>query len=361
MRWPWARKSSSDQLVVSWYGQTLAYVLARAGANGVHEVLKFGVEHQGVDSMDDFVRRLQSLGLKGLEARIMLRPEQYQLLQIDAPAVPPDELRSAARYQIREMVDSHIDDITLDVMRVGDGSQKGAGHLFVVAATTAVVRGVLDLGDAMHWRVPVIDIQETAQRNLQSALAARDGRADRASAALVLVDGLQAVLSISANEELFYTRRFELPEGFLSGSWEQGPEAVAESASSFSPVEEYVPDYSVGGVSYGNDYSDTRVINPVSTAGKVDDESAQRFLVEVQRSLDVWDRSWSSMPLNGVRVYAGARSEELSKWLSVQLGQTVAAMDVTAMFPGFEGDALGDQALCLPLLGVLMRTETHKL
>jgi MSHA biogenesis protein MshI len=362
MRWPWKRQGSNEQLVVSWSGQTLAYVLARAGADGSHQVLKFGVARQGTDSIEDFVHRLQNLGLKGFEARVMLRPEQYQWLQIDAPAVPPEELRSAARYQIREMLNTHVDDVTLDVMRVGDGQLKGTVHLFVVAATNAVLRGVLDLGDAMNWTVSVIDVQETAQRNLQSALAGRDGGADRANAALVLVQGQQAVLTISANEELFYTRRFELPEGFLTASWGAGSDASAASANSFMPVDEYVPDYSVGGVSYGNDYTGTAAAQPASVAaGSMDDDRAQRLLLEVQRSLDVWDRSWSSMPLNGMRVYAGERSEELSKWLGAQLGQTVAPLDVNALFPGFEGGAASDQALCLPLLGVLMRTESRKL
>lgn len=362
MRWPWKRHGSGDQLVVSWSRQTFVYVLARSGADGVHQILKFGVERQGADNTDDFVRRLQALGLKGYEARVMLRPEQYQWLQIDAPAVAPDELRSAARYQIREMLESHVDDVTLDVMRVGDGQQKGAGHLFVVAATNAVLRSVLDLGDAMNWAVSVIDVQETAQRNLQGALAGRDGGADRANAALVLVDGQQAVLTIAANEELFYTRRFELPEGFLAASWGHDSEAPAAPASSFMPVDEYVPDYSVGGVSYGNDYTGAPAAQPASLAGaSMDDDRAQRLLVEVQRSLDVWDRSWSSIPLNGLRVYAGERSEELSNWLGVQLGQKVTPLAVNTLFPGFEGGNEGDQARCLPLLGVLMRTESRKL
>lgn len=359
MRWPWQRQGSDEQLVVSWSGQAFAYVLARSRADGAHEVLKFGVERQSGNGTQDLVRQLQGLGLKGFEARVMLRPEQYQLLQIDAPAVPPEELRLAARYQIREMLHTHVDDVTLDVMRVGDGQQKGPGHLFVVAATNAVLRGVLELGDAMHWTVSVIDIQETAQRNLQSALAARDGRADRANAALVLVEGQQAVLTISANEELFYTRRFELPEGFLAGAWGHGGDAPAgtanstDSTGSFTPVNEYVPDYN---------YTDASAVPPVSVAsGALDDDKAQRFLVEVQRSLDLWDRSWSGMPLNGMRVYAGERSEELSKWLAAQLGQTVLPMDVNALFPGFEGGAAGDRALCLPLLGVLMRSESRKL
>jgi len=348
--------------VVSWSGQTLAYVLARAGADGTHQVLKFGVERQGADGMDGFVHRLQALGLNGHNVCVMLRPDQYQLLQIDTPAVAPEELRSAARYQIRELLHTHVDDVTLDVMLVGDGTQKGAGHLFVVAATNALVRGVLELGSAMHWTVAVIDIQETAQRNLQSALAGRDGRAERANAALVLVEGQQVVLTISANKELFYTRRFALPDGFLTASWGAGSAATAGSHSGFTPVDDYVPDYSVDGVSYGADYSDTRALSPAAAAaGAGEDESSQRFLVEVQRSLDVWDRSWSSLPLDCVRVYAGERSEELSKWLALQLGQKVLPMDVSGLFAGFEGGAESDRALCLPLLGVLMRTESRKL
>lgn len=366
MRWPWKRQSSSDQLIVSWSGQTLAYVLARSQSDGLHEILKSGVAYQGADSLAEFVHRLQDLGLKGLDAQVMLLPEQYQLLQIDAPAVAPEELRSAARYQIKEMIDSHVDDVTLDVMRVGDGKQKGGGHLFVVAATNAVVRAVHELGDAMNWTISVIDIQETAQRNLQSALAKAAGHADRADAALILLDGHQVVLTISANEELFYTRRFDLPSGFLTASWggDSGAlEGAADAASSFLPVDEYVPDYSVGGVSYGNDYSDTRLASTAPNVGgsSVDEEKAQRFVVEVQRSLDVWSRSWSSMPLEVVRVYAAERSEELAAWLAVQLGQAVLPMNVNALFPGFENGVAADRAMCLPLLGVLMRTENRKL
>lgn len=349
MRWPWNRQDSNDRLVVSWSGEVLSYVHARLRVDGLYEVLQFGVERQGGDSTEAFVRRLQGLGLKGHDARVMLRPEQYQFLQIDAPAVPPEELRAATRYQIKDMLKAHVDDVTLDVMRVGDGKQqKGAGQLFVVAAANTVLHEVIDLGDAMHWNVAVIDIQETAQRNLLSALVGRDGHADRANAALVLVDGHPTVLTISANEELFYTRRFEMPDGFLVASSGQGRDAVGESAipnASFAPVGE-----------------EGRAVSSSTFAGPAgDDDKAQRFLIEVQRSLDLWSRSWASMPLDGLRVYAGEHSDAWSAWFGVQLGQTVLPMDVVGLFPGFEGGAESDKALCLPLLGVLMRTENRSL
>lgn len=351
MRWPWQRKSSQDQLMVSWSAGTLAYVRAPVNSDGLFAVQQMGVERQGADSMEDFVRRLQGLGLKGMVVHAMLRPEQYQLLQIDAPPVAPEELRAAARFQIREMVNVHIDDITLDVMQVGDGQQKGPSHLFVVAAKNEVVRDVMALGDAMQWNIPVIDIQETAQRNLQSALAKRDGRLDRADAALVISDELQAVLTISANEELFFTRRLDLPQGFLSMPWGSAHEAPAEAApDAFTPVSEYVPAYAVVGNT-----------GAAAVTDHGDAERVQRFLVEVQRSLDLWDRTWSSMPLGGLRVYAGERSGELATWLSRELGQAVTAIDLASQFPGLQTAPTTDQRYCLPLLGLLLRTETRKL
>lgn len=356
MRWPWSRKSSRDQLVVSWSGQTLVFVRARALADGTFQIQQTGVQRQGTDTLAEFVHRLQALGLKGMSAHAMLTPEQYQVLQIDAPAVAPEELRSAARYQIREMVQSHIDDITLDVLRVGDGQQKGAGHLFVVTAANAVIREITNFGNAMHWTIPVIDIQETAQRNLQSALAAREGAPERAHATLVVVDGHQAVLTISAHEELFYTRRLELPEGFMSMDWGGNSVAAAAAEDAFTPVSEYVPDYSVGGVSAGTDYSATPVLG-----GAAGNDRVQRFVVEVQRSLDLWDRSWSSMPLRALRVYAGERSAEMAEWLGRETGQTVAALEVNAFFPGLQAMPSADRVMCLPLLGVLMRTESRTL
>lgn len=357
MRWPWQRSHSTDQLVLSWTGKTFAFVQARHQGAGVYQVLAMGIEHQGSDDREAFVLRLQGLGFKGSRATFMLRSEQYQLLQIATPAVPPEELRSAARYQVREMLQSHVDDVTIDVIQVGDGQHKGTGHSFVVAATNAVVKDVMDLASALDCKVSVIDIQETAQRNLQSALARHDGALERANAALVLIDGEQAVLTISANEELFYTRRFDVPEGFLRASWGQGV-AAAAPVDGFTPVEEYVPDYGLGDVAFGDDLSASHATQGVAVgASQLDDDRAQRLVVEVQRSLDVWDRTWSNLSLSSLRVFAGERSAELATWLALQLGQVVTPLDVTSMFLGFDAASESDQSLCLPLLGVLLRAE----
>jgi len=350
IRWFQKRQRSRDHLVMSWSGQTLAYVLARHHGSREYEVFTSGVERQeeGADGggLDDMVRRLKALALNGARVSVMLRPEQYQLLRIRAPAVPPDELRAAARYQIIKLLDTHVDDVTIDLMRVGDGRPRGAGHLtghlFVVAAPQAGIRSVLDVCTAVRWNVSVIDIQEMGQRNLQTALAAGAERPNRANVTVMLLDPFHAMLTISANGELFYTRRFDLPTGFLKGAWEGAPSvapAASENPATLQPIS------GLAGLSEDLD----------------EEARANRFLLEIQRSLDLWDRLWSSLPLDGISLYAGSRTVELSRWLTQRLGQPVQPMDFATQFPGFKAGSVVEEAACLPLLGLLLRTESRSL
>ncbi|MDE2616958.1 MAG: hypothetical protein KGL73_08040 [Burkholderiales bacterium] len=321
-----------EQLVLAWDGQALAYVQARQDTDDRYRVQRFGVlRPEGGKPGDELARQLTTLGLRGKAVRAMLRPAQYQMLQIDAPAVPPEELRKAARWQIREMVNMHVDDLTLDVLKVGDDKVRASGSVFVVAAANAVIRDLMQTAQAARCDVEVIDIQDLAQRNLQSALARRTGGAERAHAAIVMVDDSQALLTICANEELFYTRRIDLGTGFMQAAWGQTLAAA-------------------------NVEADLALTPPGQET-----DPAQRLVVETQRSLDLWDRTWPMLALDRIGVQAGSRTAELAALLARELGQAVTALDVSAQFPGFEGGSEADRLLCWPLLGVLLRVEGRKL
>lgn len=312
-----------ERLVLAWAGGVLAYVEARQEEADLYRVQRFGVLRRG-DNADDFTRQLAALGWRGRPAQAMLRPAQYQILQIDAPAVAPEELRTAARWQVRDLVSQHVDDLTLDVLKVGDDQVRATGSLFVVAAPNAEIRSVMQTAQALRCDVKVIDIHDLAQRNLQSALMRRQGGADRAHAAIVMTDDSQALLTICANDELFYTRRIDLGAGFLQADWGQGGQSQELSLAS-------------------------------------EGDRAQRLVVEVQRSLDLWDRTWPSLVLDRIHVQAGGRTAELAAWLGHELGHTVQPLDVSALFPGFEGGSEEDRQQCWPLLGVLLRSEDRKL
>ncbi|MDH5204612.1 MAG: hypothetical protein OEY75_12995 [Hylemonella sp.] len=340
MRLPIFQKKVRDHLVLSWTPGQLAYVQARSQRGGKSVIERFGVERQGVDTDEDFAKRLANLNFKGSQATAVLLPEQYQIFQIDTPSVAPDELRTAARWQIRDMVDTHLDDLTLDVLRVGDESVRGSGSLFVVTAANAAIQEVLNIGETLGCTIDVIDVQDMAQRNIQSALARANGKLDRAQAAIVLVDERQALLTISANEELFYTRRIDMGTDFGRPGGAPNPFALAPQGEK------------------SNEFS-YEMADDGQTS--VEDDRMQRFLVEIQRSLDLWGRSWPMMALDSVSVYDGPRSAELAQWLEQGIGVAVAPLDVGRLFDGLETDAQADLGVCWPLLGALLRSETHKL
>lgn len=359
MRWPWQRLRSRDPLVLAWADQTLAWVHARRSAD-IFTVQQWGVQMQGSAALADFARQPELSALHGQTLHVMLRPSQYQILQIDAPAVPADELRAAVRWKIRDLVETHLDDLTIDVMRVGDEQVRGSGRVFVVVTRNSVVSQMLALAEALDATVAVIDIQDTAQRNLQNRIARQANRPDRANAALVLVDARQALLTISAREELFYTRRIDLAEGFLQSRWittADGHEAVAAAPDPFAAVPEYVPGSSLGDPFSGGYHSAFGDSFSAGVPGTGGDERAQRFVVEVQRSLDLWDRTWSSIALDTLRVYAGERTGELAQWLTGELGMSVGSLELPEVFPGFAGGSATDAALCWPLLGSLLRDD----
>jgi MSHA biogenesis protein MshI len=336
IKWPWQRALAGDRLVVCSSADGFAYVQAdRPGT-----LRRCGVEARGADSPADFARRLRALGLpaRGVSAVLPLR--HGQLLQVDAPAVKPEELKAAARWRIKDLVDDRLEDMTIDVMMVGDDRQRAHQQIFVAAASNTKLREVGDLTRSAGLELAVVELMETAQRNLQTAIATAEGQAERASAALML-HGDQCLLTICSRGELFYTRRLEWDGASMSSA----PRAQAPTARPELDTVDFID--------YGADLD----------AGPADDGDAPRLVIELQRSFDVWERSWPDLPLAGLWLQVGDASPALAATLESALGMRVQVLDAERVFPGL-ADLAGSPAVAsavLPLLGALLRDETRQL
>lgn len=330
MKWPWQRNNGSGTLCFSSTDTGLGWArVDRAGAP-----LHCGFVARDADSPADYLKRVREAVPAPREATAVLPLPAAQWLRIDAPAVRPEELRAAARWHIKEYIEGPLDELTLDVMEVDTEPTRATRQLFVVAATQRVIRGTTELARGAGWELGAIDVAETAQRNLQTATAAAAGLGSRASAAL-MVHGTQCLLSFCADGELFDTRRLE---------WEGATQRSAAPAAAAPAAEALELDF----VDYGAE----------DDAGPADDGQTPRIVIELQRSFDVWERSWPDRPLAGLWVEAGAETTALVALLRRSLGLRVEALDATALFPGFVQacpDAVQRLAL-LPLLGGLLRT-----
>ena len=343
LKWPWQQNKSADRLAMSILDERFVY--AQADTQG--RLQRCGSIDRGEDSAAAFVERVRALSLTARNACAVLAMSEAQLLEVDAPAVRPEELKAAARWKVKDMVSGRVEDLTMDVMFVGDDQPRPNRRVFVAMARNTSIQELAARSKAAGLDLSVIDLVETAQRNLQSAQAAAQGLGGRATAALVR-HGAQGLLTVCAGGELYYARRIEWDSTETSDT----PQALQTDvdAAAAEPVE----DLSLEGV----DFIDYGAEETQAVA-----DTAARWVVEVQRSLDLWERSWPDLPLAALWVHAGEASKAVASTLQPQVVLPVEVLDLEHVFPGLmqmAPSATLREAL-LPVLGALLRQETLKL
>jgi MSHA biogenesis protein MshI len=159
---------------------------------------------------DDKARLLSRLAadcqLKQARCTTVLDPTEYTLLLTDAPDVPAEELRSAVRWRIKDMIDFHVDDATIDVFDVTNPNTPGkVRSMYVVAARNAAIQSRVDMCDSAGIGLDVIDIPEMAQRNLASVLPE-----DVRGVVMLSLSATHGLITITRQGEIFLSRRLEL-------------------------------------------------------------------------------------------------------------------------------------------------------
>ncbi|MEG1118698.1 MAG: agglutinin biogenesis protein MshI, partial [Janthinobacterium sp.] len=90
----------------------------------------------------------------------LLGAGEYQLLTLDAPNVPPEELKTAVRWRLKDMIDFPAADATVDVIDI-PADKNGPGRaqsLFAVAARNTAVAQRQALYGESKIALSVIDI-----------------------------------------------------------------------------------------------------------------------------------------------------------------------------------------------------------
>jgi MSHA biogenesis protein MshI len=341
--WPWPRRreaaAGAERLAIACEPGRMLWLHGDAAGRP----LRAGIEPlAGGEDAAGAQRPLRALGLPTRDVTALLGLGEAQLLQIEAPAVRPEELKSAARWRIKEFVETRLEELTIDVMHVGRAHERAheraaaaPRQLFVVAARNALLQDIDRRGRAQGLALSVIDITEMAQRNLQHAAATAAGLGERATAALMR-HGDKALLTLCAGGELYYARQLDWD---AAGLETQGTPLKPDAAADFE----------------GLDFID------YGAADAQDDAGAPRLVVEVQRSLDVWERTWPDLPVARLWVHAGEAGAALAMQLVARLAPAlncpVHRLETAQLAPGFaEAAPTAELRDALwPLLGALRR------
>lgn len=203
-------------MAIGFHGESITAAHVKRGTSAKPEVelafsYKFGNESQAA-VMERLAKELQ---LARYHCTTLLSNGEYQLLSVDAPNVPPDELKTAIRWRLKDMLDFHVDDATIDVLDVPvEKNASGRTHsMYAVAARNQLIEQRQSLFLDVKIPLTVIDIPEMAQRNI-SALLEPEGR----GVAMLSLDTDGGLLTVSCSGELYLSRRIDIPLAQLTQS-----------------------------------------------------------------------------------------------------------------------------------------------
>jgi MSHA biogenesis protein MshI len=175
----------------------------------VKQCIYHQVENLDSDSLEKILKEYQ---IGEPQFSTLLSSGEYQLLMVDAPNVPVNELKTAVRWKIKDTLNYPVDDATIDVVQI-PGNNFGSDRpqsLYAVAASNETIRKRISLFENAKMDLSVIDIPEMAQRNL-AALFETEGR----GLVLLTFSDEGGLLTFTSNGELLLARRIEISLGQL--------------------------------------------------------------------------------------------------------------------------------------------------
>lgn len=248
--------------------------------------------------------------LNAFACTTLMAAGEYNITQLDAPAVPPAERKEALRWGLKGAVDYPLETACVDVLDIpmdGAGAGRTASVFAVSAAEQAVRARILPFEEA-KIALAAIDIPELAQRNV-AALFEDENR----GLAFLRLDESGGQLTLTFHGELIALRRVEVSV----------PQLVDGDAERREQVME-------------------------------------RLVLELQRSLDNFDRQYSYVPVSKLVVAAYPAVEGIVAALSENLYIPVLEMDLAQVIDFPAVPELRDpqcQAKNILVIGAALRTD----
>lgn len=284
----------------------LAHVVRNGDARPEIRMLEsFRVER---DEADALTRLRAARRLKSFRCTTVLGPGQYHFVQLESPGVPPEERTQALRWRLKDIVDFPVDRASIGVLDIpmeGQGAGRQAG-VFVAAAAADVVGNRMGVFESAKVPLDAIDVPEIAQRNVASLFE----EANRGLAFLAMSES-GGLLTLTYRGELYACRRIDISALQLADADPERRRQLVE-----------------------------------------------RLALELQRSLDTFDRQFGFISVARLLVACAPAVEDLPGLLTENLYVPVQAMNLAQVADFQSVPELRDpvrQAQCLTAIGAALR------
>lgn len=280
--------------------------MAARGAEG--DITGLSAMHPQVDtpSEQDWAELLQQFvnkyGMQKQRCNVVLSAQDYQLMLVERPDVPDEELRQAVKWKVKDLISAPLDSVVVDIFELPEDANKaGKRMLYAVITDLAKVQSAIDMVADAGLQLEHIDIEVLALRNLTLLKELQRG------AAVVRLRPNSGEVSIYRDGNLYLSRHFKL------------------------------------------DYN----------GGLLDDLPTDALALEVQRSFDYFERQMGQVPPGVLYLCGeGIGPEKLTEDLSRSSPVPVEFLDLSSDI-GLEVDQVDESILqlCVAAVGAAYRGE----
>jgi MSHA biogenesis protein MshI len=254
---------------------------------------------------------IRAAGLPRAPVSTVLRADDYQLVLVEAPDVPPAELRAAMRWRLKETIDFRIEDAVIDVFDVPAQNRGSQGRMMyaVAAQRSAVERHAGALVEVPTF--DVIDVPELCLRNLATLLPAA-----ASGVALLHLGEKMATVILVRGTTFYFARQVDL-QAVLPVAADNDPDARLDVGS---------------------------------------------IVLELQRSLDYYERHFDQPPITRIAVSpSGKRASLLAADLGGETGFEVETLDLASLLRCETSIGAAVHPGCLLAVGAALREEHRSL
>ncbi|MCH8529854.1 MAG: hypothetical protein LAT65_03285 [Saccharospirillum sp.] len=234
----------------------------------------------------------------------------YQLMLVDVPEVPPEEIDSALRLKAADLISYDLDEATIDTLVLPQEAYRGRLRMaFIIAAMkTPLTRWALALA-RQGLKLQLIDVDQLQLRNL--ALKAKHS----AQAGLLHLSSDQCRLVLVYNDEMVLSRQFDIGIDNLSAINSQSDSLALEGQ---------------------------------------DDIQLDSLVLELRRSFDYYESQLGLGQVNEMHLLGWPGDARLAEALKTKLGLRVEMIQVEDHLDLADTEA-GVPVWQLPMLGSLFR------
>lgn len=252
-------------------------------------------------------QRIRAQGLRHAPVVAVLPPNSYALFQVETPEVAHEELKSAIRWRIKDLLDYHIDDAVLDIFDLPVSQRRsGPRMMYVVVAKRSLIQQHVDQLESLGLEIVAIDITELALRNVLAAIGGVDS-----FRALLYLPPHYGLIEIVQGDTLYLNRRIEISGSDLE---EQGGFGLQEQVDA--------------------------------------------LVLELQRSLDYHESQFGLGAVPAISVIAPeSRKQQLQEIADESLAANVQLLDLGGFLQGLDRIDPGVLYRCLPAIGAALRSD----